>query len=84
MKTKNIKQSIYLISFFALIITVNAAFSQANSAFVVTHDKVTIYTNPKKGANSFIKWGVFPVENKEIRRITMNVTLAYPEGVPNV
>lgn len=45
---------------------------------MVTHNKVTIITNPKKGTNSFVKWGVFPAENKEIRRITMNVTLAHP------
>ncbi|MEN8122967.1 MAG: peptide-N-glycosidase F-related protein, partial [Bacteroidota bacterium] len=61
------------------LILINSAISQSNSINVISHDKVTIVTNPKKGANSFKKWAVFPAGNKEIRRITMNVTLAYPE-----
>jgi len=79
MSIKNFKQKKFLISFFIFIISSKLFFTQANCANIVTHDKVTIYTNPKKGSNSFIQWGVFPPKNKEIRRITMNVTLAYPE-----
>ena len=79
MSVKNFKQIKNLIVFFIFIILVNIFFAQANSSNVVTHDKVTIVTNPKQGTNSFIKWGIFPSKNKEIRRITMNVTLAYPE-----
>jgi hypothetical protein len=45
---------------------------------VRTHDKVTIFTNPKTGTKSFNSWGVFPSGKKEIRRIIMAVTLAHP------
>lgn len=45
---------------------------------VITHENQTIYTNPKKGTNSFSAWGVFPEIDFDIRRITMHVTLAYP------
>ncbi len=69
----------YFISLFFFILTISTVNSQINSTNIVSHDKVTIVTNPKQGFNSFKKWAVFSAENKEIRRITMNVTLAYPE-----
>ncbi|HSH19519.1 MAG TPA: peptide-N-glycosidase F-related protein, partial [Draconibacterium sp.] len=69
-----------LIFIFILIAAVTTATSQ--TANVVTHNKVTIVTNPKKGENSFKEWGVFPNKNKEVRSITMKVTLAYPEDRP--
>lgn len=52
---------------------------QSQTLHVKTHDKVTIFTDPSKGAKSFVQWGVFPEEGKEIRRIVMHLTLAYPE-----
>lgn len=72
----------YLIALFIFTISSPVAFSQANCTELITHDKVCIITNPKKGSNSFKEWGVFPVENKEVRRITMHVSLAYPEDRP--
>lgn len=52
------------------------------SIHVITHENRTIFTNPKKGANSFSSWGIFPGDNFDIRRITMHVTLAYPADRP--
>ncbi len=79
MRGKDFTYTKYLTIIFIFIYSVSISFAQANSSNVVTHDKVTIVTNPKQGTNSFKEWGLFPAENKEIRRITMNVTLAYPE-----
>ncbi|RQW10170.1 peptide-N-glycosidase, partial [candidate division KSB1 bacterium] len=39
----------------------------------------TIFTDPQQGTNSFVKWGLFPPAGEEIRRITMQVTLAHPQ-----
>lgn len=63
---------------FAVLAVVN--FATAQTTHVKTHDKVLINTNPAKGVKSFKQWGVFPEENKSIRRIVMNLTLAYPES----
>ena len=41
-----------------------------------------INTDPSKGAKSFTEWGAFPDKTKDVRRITMKVTLAYPEDRP--
>jgi hypothetical protein len=67
----------YLLTTLIAFIAFNAAISQITR--VTTHNKVTIVTDPSKGIKSFKKWGVFPAAKKEVRRITMNVTLAYPE-----
>mgnify|MGYP000176888407 CR=1 FL=1 len=46
---------------------------------ITTHNKILINTDPSKGVKSFVEWGVFPSPDKNIRRIVMNLTLAYPE-----
>ena len=63
-----------------LIFAFIAGFSQ--SAHVVTHNKLTITCDPQKGEKSFSAWGVFPEEKAEVRRIFMNLTLAYPADRP--
>lgn len=62
-----------------VMLSVNRAFTQSDQTTIITHDKVTIYTDPSKGVKNFAGWGVFPDENKDIRRITMDLTLAHPE-----
>ena len=68
---------IFLLIFLTTVTTVSS-----QTANIVTHNKVLINTDPTKGEKSFKAWGVFPDKNKEVRRITMKVTLAYPEDRP--
>ena len=67
---------------FTLTLLFTGMFVSAQTTNIITHNKVTIVTDPKKGENSFTKWGVFPDKSKEVRRITLKVTLAYPEDRP--
>lgn len=69
-----------LISFLVLILMTSAVFSQTSN--IVTHNSLLINTDPSKGVKSFTRWGVFPDKTKDARRITMNVTLAYPKDRP--
>jgi len=62
-----------------LILLVAANTTTAQTINVKTHNKLLINTDPSEGVKSFKQWGVFPAENKEVRRIVMNLTLAYPE-----
>ena len=64
-----------------LFFSVTLAKTQTNSTKVVSHNKLTIVTNPAAGTKSFKKWAVFPSKNKEIRRIVMNVSLAHPDSI---
>lgn len=66
-----------LIVFFALLIAAQHLLGQSTN--VVTHDKLLINTDPSQGVKSFVKWGVFPSSDKEVRRIVLNLTLAYPQ-----
>ncbi|MBN1560031.1 peptide-N-glycosidase [candidate division KSB1 bacterium] len=68
-----------MIAVIILLLSSPVVFSQMNSAHIVMHDKVTIFTDPQHGSNSFVKWGLFPPVEEEIRRITMAVTLAHPD-----
>ncbi len=65
-----------------LTFCVAATITFSQNANVKTHDKVLINTDPSKGVKSFTAWGVFPAQGKEVRRVTMNVTLAYPQDRP--
>jgi hypothetical protein len=68
------KQFFFLLSFLLL-----ASAAQSQTQTVNTHDKVTIVTNPSAGWKSFKQWGEFPSPEKEVRRVIMHLTLAYPE-----
>lgn len=65
--------------FFALILLNSLCFAGQSGTTVITHDKVTIVTNPQKGTNSFVNWGLFPAKDREVRRVFMDVTLAHPK-----
>lgn len=65
-----------------LIISVLAVQASMAQTKVTTHDKVLINTDPSKGVKSFVEWGVFPSADKPVRRVVMNLTLAYPEDRP--
>ena len=67
---------------FTLTFLFMGMFVSAQTTNIITHNKVTIVTDPSKGEKSFKEWGVFPDKSKEVRRITMKVTLAYPEDRP--
>ncbi len=49
---------------------------------VVTHNRVTIITDPSKGENSFTQWGVFPKDSKSFRSVKMLLTLGTPDLIP--
>ncbi len=69
-----------LILLVLIILGVQATFAQGEK--VKLHDKVLINTDPSKGVKSFIRWGEFPAEDAGVRRVVMNLTLAYPQDRP--
>ncbi len=61
------------------VILFNISVFGQSTTHVFSHDDVTIMTDPSKGVKSFKRWAEFPSPDKEIRRITMLVTLAHPD-----
>ena len=49
---------------------------------IITHNHITIITNPSKGANSYKRWGIFPNNSKSIRSVKMLLTLGTPDSIP--
>ncbi len=48
---------------------------------VVTHNRVTIVTNPKTGERSYPRWGVFPDRDVSVRKIILHLTLGTPDSM---
>ncbi len=55
--------------------------SEGDVLHVVTHDHVTVVTNPKVGNNSYVQWAVFPDSSLSVRQILMHVTLGKPDSL---
>jgi hypothetical protein len=48
---------------------------------VITHDNITVVTDPSKGRNSYNQWGVFPSADVPVRKITMRIQFACPDSM---
>jgi hypothetical protein len=53
----------------------------ADTLRVVTHDAVTVVTDPSTGAKSYPSWGVFPPAGFSVRKATMRVTFGCPDSM---
>ncbi|MFV0345863.1 MAG: peptide-N-glycosidase F-related protein [Bacteroidales bacterium] len=66
----------------ALLMSCTASSDELKTENIVSHNNITVVTNPKKGTNPYPQWTVFPDKDKKIRRIVMNVTLGTPDSLP--
>lgn len=48
---------------------------------IITHNKMTVVTDPSKGNNPYRAWGVFPAKNIQVRKILLHLTLGCPENL---
>ena len=72
----------YLLSISLLSFFYNVAQAQINNKLnVVTHDKVTIVTDPSKGEHKYKAWGKFPSVGEQIRQIKLKVTFGCPDSL---
>jgi hypothetical protein len=49
---------------------------------VISHNQLTIVTDPSKGIHPYKRWAVFPDKAKSVRKIVMKVTLGSPDSLP--
>lgn len=52
-----------------------------NPIRVITHDKITVVTDPASGSKSYFGWGIFPSTSTPIRKINMRVLFGCPDSV---
>jgi hypothetical protein len=65
----------------ACLFAVNAGLKAADTLRVITHDGVTVVTDPSTGAKSYPAWGVFPGAGFSTRKATMRVTFGCPDSM---
>ncbi|MBF9252693.1 peptide-N-glycosidase [Pontibacter sp. 172403-2] len=53
----------------------------SDTLHVVTHNRITVVTNPSTGTNTYTAWGKFPSAKEEIRSIKLNVRFACPDSM---
>jgi hypothetical protein len=58
-----------------------AGLEAADTLRVVTHDGVTMVTDPSTGAKSYPAWGAFPPAGFSVRKATMRVTFGCPDSM---
>lgn len=70
------KKYVILLSItFFLFVAVGKA---ADTLHVVTHDRVTVVTDPAKGSNTYRAWGLFPSSDTPVRSIKLKVRFGCP------
>lgn len=55
--------------------------AQSVKQHVITHDKITVVTDPSKGENKYKAWGVFPSSKEPIRQIKLKVSFGCPDSL---
>lgn len=70
-----------ILFFCALIVRVAVVAYGADTLHVITHDKLTIVTDPATGFNAYKHWGVFPDSKTPIRKIILHVKFACPDSM---
>ncbi|GAA4750012.1 peptide-N-glycosidase F-related protein [Flavisolibacter ginsenosidimutans] len=53
----------------------------SDTLHVVTHNRVTVVTDPSKGFNAYKRWGIFPSPNTPIRKIILHVRFGCPDSL---
>ena len=66
---------------FLLLLCISSPTYGGETVHVVTHDRVTIVTDPSHGFNLYKRWGVFPSPSVPMRRIALHVWFACPESL---
>lgn len=64
-----------------IFFTVSSFSQTGKKKHVITHNKVTIVTNPASGQNSYPAWGIFPSKDEPVRKIIMHLTLGAPDSL---
>ena len=70
-----------LIGFFSFLFTSFAWAVQGDTLEIISHDAITVVTNPSKGANTYTEWALFPDKEVPIRKIVMKIKFACPDDM---
>lgn len=67
---------------FSILFLLAAACTNASDTIhVVTHDRLTVVTDPSRGFNVYKAWGVFPSSHLPVRKIILRLQLGCPDSL---
>jgi len=70
-----------LLTFLIVCLSLNLVAQTPEKTNVISHNRMTIVTNPSKGENPYPAWGVFPSKENPVRKILMHLTLGTPDSI---
>jgi hypothetical protein len=63
------------------ILSLNIFSNPGDTTKVITHNAMTIVTNPMNGFNEYKSWGVFPPASKKFRKVFVTMQYKCPAGM---
>lgn len=75
----NIRKGIFSVIVFTLVFILEGA--GADTLRVVSHDRLTVVTDPSRGINPYKTWTKFPSPDISLRKIIMKVDFACPDSM---
>jgi len=69
--------------FLVFLFSLSCAFGAkaSDTLHVVTHNRITVVTDPSKGFNPYKRWAVFPSENTPVRKMILHVRFGCPDSL---
>jgi len=74
-------KSFRLLSLLFLLIYGKTWASAGDTLRIISHDAITVVTDPSKGENAYTKWAGFPDKDEAIRKIIMKIKFACPDNM---
>ncbi|PRY04316.1 peptide-N-glycosidase F-like protein [Pontibacter ummariensis] len=68
-------------SLIALLSLITLQTHASDTLHVVTHNRMTVVTDPSQGNNHYKAWGVFPYKGQNIRSIKLKLRLGCPDDM---
>lgn len=70
-----------VVLFFIFFVSASFVSKASDTLHVVTHNKMTVVTDPSRGFNIYKAWGVFPSKKVPVRKILLKLQLGCPDSI---
>ncbi|MBD8487810.1 peptide-N-glycosidase [Echinicola sp. CAU 1574] len=70
-----------LLVIFLLMTSFRTFGANTDTLEIISHDKITVVTDPSKGEKAYTNWAVFPDKDEAIRKIIMKIKFACPDNM---
>ncbi len=75
------KTKLYLFTLIFSLFAVQSQAANGDTTHIITHNLVTVVTNPSAGSNGYKAWGVFPASSLPLRKVFVTMKYKCPGGM---